>query len=190
MAFVLHDAFAVPFGEIASVLGVGEAAARQLASRARKIVSANPAPAPDGAHDHVVGSLLAAMASGDMAAVISLLHPDVTLVGDSNGKTRTAIHVIKGPDKVARFLFGLANRYGPAWLESSRLALVNGELGAYSVGTAGDGEYQPAAPRVVAVAVRDGKVAAVWDVANPDKLTGSPLANPPSPTEPGTRRPN
>ena len=190
VAFVLHDGFAVPFSEIASVLGVSGVAARQLASRARKIVTADPAPEPDATHDYVVGTLLAAMANGDMAAVISLLHPDVTLVGDSNGKTRTAIHVIKGPDKVARFLFGLAIRYGPGWLASSRLALVNGEVGAYSVGTPGDDSYPPAAPRVVALAVRDGRVVAVWDVANPDKFTGSPLANPPSSTEPGTRYPN
>ena len=194
VAFVLHDGFAVPFGEIASVLGVTDAAARQLASRARKIVTSNPAPPADSAHDEVVGTLLAAMAAGEMDTVISLLHPDVTLVGDSNGKVRTAINVIKGPDKVARFLFGLASRYGPAWLASSRLALVNGEVGAYSVGTPGDGGYPPAAPRVVALAVRDGKVAAVWDIANPDKFTGSPLANPapkpPRPTEPGTHHRN
>ena len=188
VAFVLHDGFAVPFGEIAAVLGVTDAAARQLASRARKIVTANPAPPADRTHDEVVGTLLAAMAAGEIDTVIGLLHPDVTLVGDSNGKVRTAINVIKGPDKVARFLFGLASRYGPAWLASSRLALVNGEVGAYSVGTPGDDGYPPAAPRVVALAVRDGKVAAVWDVANPDKFTGSPLANPRSPTEPGTRR--
>jgi RNA polymerase sigma-70 factor (ECF subfamily) len=175
VAFVLHDGFAVPFGEIASVLGVSEAAARQLASRARKIISANPVPPTERRHDEVVGSLLAAMAQGEMDAVVSLLHPGVTLVGDSNGKTRTAIHTITGPGKVARFLFGLAQRYGPAWLESSRLALVNGELGVYSVGAEGRDGYEPVHPRVVAVAVRDGKVAAVWDVANPDKFTASPL---------------
>ena len=191
VAFVLHDAFAVPFGEIASVLGVGEGAARQLASRARKIVAADPAPKRDGGHADVVARLLAAMAAGELDTVVSLLHPDVTLVGDSNGKVRTAIHTITGPDKVSRFLFGLANRYGPAWLESSRLALVNGELGAYSVGDPGRDGYEPVHPRVVALAVLDGKVAAVWDIANPDKFTGSPLApNPPSPTEPGTRHRN
>lgn len=116
------------------------------------------------------------MASGDMHAVVALLHPEVTLTGDANGKTRTAIHPITGPDKVARFLFGLARRYGPAWLESSRLALVNGQLGAYSVGAEARDGYEPAHPRVMALAVRDGKLAAVWDVANPDKFTGSPLA--------------
>lgn len=186
VAFVLHDGFGVPFSEIATVLGTTDASARQLASRARRIVGQHEGPV-DTRHDEVVGGLLAAMAAGDMAAVIALLHPDVTLVGDANGKTRTAIHTITGPDKVARFLFGLARRYGPGWLESSRLALVNGELGAYSVGGLGGDGYEPVHPRIVAVAVRDGKVAAVWDVANPDKFTGSPLARSDSPTEPGMR---
>jgi RNA polymerase sigma-70 factor (ECF subfamily) len=188
---VLHDGFAVPFGEIASVLGTSDAAARQLASRARKIVAADPALPADRAHDDAVGSLLAAMAAGEMDKVVSLLHPDVTLVGDSNGKTRTAIHTIKGPDKVARFLFGLAGRYGPGWLTSSRVVLVNGQIGAYSVGTTGDDGYPPAAPRIVALAVREGKVSAVWDVANPDKFTASPLRRQPDqPTEPGTHHRN
>jgi RNA polymerase sigma-70 factor, ECF subfamily len=206
VAFVLHDGFAVPFGEIASILGTTDVAARQLASRARRIVGDHEGPV-DAAHDEVVGGLLAAMAAGDMDAVIKLLHPEVTLVGDANGKTRTAIHTIKGPDKVARFLFGLARRYGPGWLASTRLALVNGQLGAYSVGTRADGadagskdglSYEPVHPRIVAVAVRDGKVVAMWDVANPDKLTASPLkldalrasadrpaSTPDQPTEPG-----
>ena len=186
VAFVLHDGFGVPFSEIASVLGTTDASARQLASRARRIVGEHEGPV-DTRHDEAVGALLAAMAAGDMDAVIALLHPDVTLVGDANGKTRTAIHTITGPDKVARFLFGLARRYGPGWFESSRLALVNGELGAYSVGGPGGDGYEPVHPRIVAVAVRDGKVAAVWDVANPDKFTGSPLARSDPPTEPGMR---
>jgi RNA polymerase sigma-70 factor (ECF subfamily) len=192
VAFVLHDGFSVPFGEIASVLGVSDAAARQLASRARRLVADEPLARPvDGAHDEVVGNLLAAMAAGEIDTVVALLHPDVALVGDSNGKTRTAVHVITGPDKVARFLFGLARRYGPAWLASSRPAMVNGEVGAYSVGTAGGDGYPPAAPRVIALAVRDGKVAAVWDVANPDKFTGSPLRpDRPAPTGSGTHHRN
>jgi RNA polymerase sigma-70 factor (ECF subfamily) len=177
VAFVLHDGFAVPFSEIATVLGMNSPAVRQLASRARRIVATDPRPAADSAHDEVVGSLLAAMAAGDVDKVIELLHPEVTLVGDANGKARTAVHVIRGPDKVTRFLFGLARRYGPGWLASSRLALVNGELGAYSIGAPGSDGYPPVLPRVIAVTVRDGKVSALWDVVNPDKFTGSPLAS-------------
>src|ERR1700691_5992659 len=90
VAFVLHDGFSVPFAEVAEVLGMNEAATRQLASRARKAVAAESAPKPDPSHNEVVGKLMAAMAEGDLDAVLALLHPDVTLTGDANGKASTA----------------------------------------------------------------------------------------------------
>jgi RNA polymerase sigma-70 factor (ECF subfamily) len=205
MAFVLHDGFAVPFSEIGSVLGTTDAAARQLASRARRIVGEHRGPV-DSKHDEVVGRFLAAMAAGDIQAVTALLHPEVTFTGDSNRKAPTAFRVIRGPDKVARFLFGLARRYGPGWVEASRLGLVNGQLGAYTPGAPGHDGYPPIMPRITALTVRDGKVYAVWDVANPDKFTGSPLRSDAlrasahrrsdallhsrRPTEPGTRHRN
>ncbi|OCB18720.1 RNA polymerase sigma factor SigJ [Mycobacterium malmoense] len=175
VAFVLHDGFAVPFAEVADVLGTSEAGARQLASRARKAVAAEPPPAPDPSHDEVVGRLMAAMAAGDLGAVVSLLHPDVTFTGDSNGKAPTAVQVIQGADKVARFMFGLARRYGPAFFTANQLGLVNGELGAYTAGSPGDDGHWQMLPRILAITVRDGKVCALWDIANPDKFTGSPL---------------
>src|SRR3954467_12428033 len=114
VAFVLHDGFGVPFGEIASVLGVSDATARQLASRARRgVMTSAPEPVPDDAHNEVAGALMAALAEGDMKAVVRLLHPEVTFTGDSNRRAPTAARVIHGPDKVARLLFGLATRYGP-----------------------------------------------------------------------------
>ncbi len=178
VAFVLHDGFAVPFAEVAEVLGINEAAARQLASRARKTLAsqdAQPAPKPDPTHNEVVGKLMAAMAEGDLNAVVTLLHPDVTLTGDANGRTSTAAQIIRGPDKVARFLLGLARRYGPAFVTENQLALINGELGAYTAGfPAADGQRAMSA-RITAMTVRDGKVCAIWDIANPDKFTGSPL---------------
>jgi len=175
VAFVLHDGFAVPFAEVAEVLGTNEAAARQMASRARKAVAAQPPPEPDPSHNEVVGKLMAAMASGDVGAVVALLHPDVTFTGDSNGKAPTAIHVIQGADKVARFIFGLARRYGSAFFSANQLGLVNGELGAYTAGAPGDDGHREMQPRILAMTVRDGKVCALWDIANPDKFTGSPL---------------
>lgn len=189
VAFVLHDGFAVPFAEVADVLGTNEAAARQLASRARKAVSAEPAPKQDPSHNEVVGKLMAAMAEGDLDAVVALLHPDVTLTGDANGKAPTAINVIHGADKVARFMFGLARRYGPAFFTANQLALINGELGAYTAGgpgSPGPGGYWVMSPRITAMTVRDGKVCAIWDIANPDKFTGSPLRA----TEHGTHHPS
>jgi RNA polymerase sigma-70 factor (ECF subfamily) len=181
VAFVLHDGFAVPFADVAAVLGTNEAAARQLASRARKALNgagAQPpliSEKPDPAHNEVVGKLMAAMAEGDLEAVVALLHPDVTVTGDANGKTSTAVHVIHGPDKVARFMLGLARRYGPAFVTANQLALINGELGAYTAGSPAVDGYRAMAPRITAMTVRDGKVCAIWDVANPDKFTGSPL---------------
>jgi RNA polymerase sigma-70 factor (ECF subfamily) len=178
VAFVLHDGFSLPFSEVAEVLGTNEPAARQLASRARKALNRRGGPAPpkpDPSHDEVVGRLLAAMAEGDLETVVSLLHPDVTLTGDSNGKASTAINVIHGADKVARFMFGLARRYGPAMFTSYQLGLVNGELGGYTAGCPASDGYREMMPRIMAMTVRDGKVSALWDIANPDKFSGSPL---------------
>jgi RNA polymerase sigma-70 factor (ECF subfamily) len=186
VAFVLHDGFAVPFDEIAAVLGVSDAAARQLASRARRTVAAATPPADDGVHNEVAGALMGALAQGDLEAVVRLLHPEVTFTGDSNRRAPTAARVIRGPDKVARFLFGLAQRYGPNFLATNQLALVNGQLGSYTPGAPADGDYPEMAARVTAMTVRDGKVCAIWDIANPDKLTASPMALRPSPTARGT----
>jgi RNA polymerase sigma-70 factor, ECF subfamily len=178
VAFVLHDGFAVPFAEVAEVLGINQPAARQLASRARKALNgpgAEPPPQPDPSHNEVVGRLIAAMAEGDLDAVVALMHPDVTFTGDSNGKAPTAVQVIHGQDKVVRFMLGLAQRYGPGFYSAYQLGLVNGELGIFTAGfPAGDG-YREMCPRIMAMAVRDGKVCALWDIANPDKFTGSPL---------------
>jgi RNA polymerase sigma-70 factor (ECF subfamily) len=178
VAFVLHDGFAVPFGEIASVLGVSDASARQLATRARRAVASAPPPVTDDTHNEVAGALMAALADGDVEAVVRLLHPEVTFTGDSNRRAPTAARVILGPDKVTRFLFGLARRYGPGWLSTNQLALVNGQLGSFTAGAPGTEGYPAMTPRVTAMTVRDGKVCAIWDVANPDKFTGSPLARP------------
>lgn len=175
VAFVLHDGFDVPFGEVAEVLGGTEAGARQLASRARKAVTAGGPPRSDAGHNDVVGKLMAAMADGDLAAVVALLHPEVTLTGDANGRASTAINVIHGSDKVARFLFGLANRYGPGFFAAARPALINGELGSYTAGFPASDDHREMSPRITAFTVREGKLAAVWDIANPDKFTGSPL---------------
>ncbi|BBY17347.1 sigma-70 family RNA polymerase sigma factor [Mycolicibacterium litorale] len=184
VAFVLHDGFAVPFSEIADVLGISPAAARQLASRARRAVASAPPPVSDDTHTEIAGALMAALAAGDMESVVRLLHPDATFTGDANRRAPTAAQVIRGADKVARFLFGLARRYGPGWLESAQPALVNGQLGSWTPGSPARDGYPAMMPRVTALTVHDGKVVAVYDIANPDKFTGSPLRR--RPTAPGT----
>jgi hypothetical protein len=76
-------------------------------------------------------------------AVVALLHPYVTFTGDSNGKAPTAVQVIHGPPKVSRFMFGLAQRYGPAFFTANRLARVNGELGGYTADPKSTHHEQP-----------------------------------------------
>ncbi|CAM4085297.1 sigma-70 family RNA polymerase sigma factor [Kibdelosporangium persicum] len=176
VAFVLHDAFGVPFDEIAEILGVSPATARQYASRGRKAVAdANPPPRAslDEQRD-LLERFMTALASGDMQAVVELLHPDVALVGDADGKARTARQVIHGADKVARFLLGLMVRYGLAETGMAGVGqpvLVNGDLGVLFPDRPGDAEHLDLTRRVSAFAIRDGKIAGFYDVANPEKLT-------------------
>ncbi|MFB9909197.1 sigma-70 family RNA polymerase sigma factor [Allokutzneria oryzae] len=175
VAFVLHDVFGVPFAEIADMLSCSVAAARQHASRGRKAVAqADPPPRVDlSEQQRVLESFLAAIATGDPAAVVQVLHPDAVLVGDSNGKARTAAQRMVGADKISRFIMGLMRMYGPmATAEAGmRFVLVNGDLGLLFEGTDGSDGFRPVDRRVTTFVVRDGKVAAVYDVVNPDKLT-------------------
>lgn len=177
VAFVLHDAFAMPFAEIAEVLGCSAAAARQYASRGRRAVADADVPPPATLAEQraVVEPLLTALAAGDVAAVTRLLHPDVVLVGDSNGKARTAKQLIVGQDKLSRFLFGLLQQYGTGILDGFRTVLVNGELASYTPGSdAVPGRWRLDA-HLWTVAVRDGQVWAIYDHANPDKLRAAGL---------------
>jgi RNA polymerase sigma-70 factor (ECF subfamily) len=166
VAFVLHDALDLPFDEIANVLGCSSAAARQHASRARRIVSeAQPPPKAAAAEQQrLLIALADALSNGDKQKLVSLLHPDAILVNDSGGMTSAARREVFGADKVARLLLGLTQRYGPALFEGFVPIVVNGELG-YRLGGRGG-----APESVTVLSVRDGKVAAVYSVLNPAKL--------------------
>jgi RNA polymerase sigma-70 factor (ECF subfamily) len=173
VAFVLHDAFGLPFGEIAELIGSSVEAARQHATRARRAVADADPPARAALADQqeVLGRFLAAMATGDVHAVVELLHPDAVLLGDSDGKAKTAFNIITGADKVARFILGLQTRYGRESFADMRFVLVNGELGMYFPAFAGDAEHPPFDRRVLGVTIHDGQLSALYDVVNPDKLT-------------------
>jgi RNA polymerase sigma-70 factor (ECF subfamily) len=183
VAFVLHDAFSVPFGEIADILGASLDAARQHASRGRRALKdAEPPPRPSMAEQQaVLDRFLEALLAGDVRAVTEVLHPDVLFIGDSNGKARTARQVIVGAEKLARFLFGLIEMYTPEMLGTGRPLLVNGDLGLYLPPTHLPGARQPLDAHLQAMTVRDGRIVAIYDVANPDKLTRVPAAEPGTP---------
>ncbi|QYB02364.1 sigma-70 family RNA polymerase sigma factor [Rhodococcus sp. USK10] len=180
VAFVLHDGFGVPFDEVAGILGIETPAARQLASRARKAVAATTPAVPDEEHALAVQRLLEALAGGDLDAVVAALHPDALVIGDANGTTSTAVNVIRGADKFARFFLGLVQRYGPEVFTAMELVLVNGQLGYFTAGFTGDDAHRSSPARVGGFTVRDGLVYAAYDIANPEKFAGIMLPDRPS----------
>ena len=160
LAFVLHDMFAVPFDEIGAMLGRSPAAARQLASRARRRVRGEaPAPDPDlGRQREVVDAFFAAAREGDFEALVAVLDPDVVLRSDGGAARPAASHVVHGAEAVARRAMTFA-RLAPF----VRPALVNGAAGVV------------VAPRgrpfsVMAFTVRNGRIVAIDGLADPDRL--------------------
>lgn len=110
-AFVLHDLFAVPFPEVARIVGRSPAAVRQLASRARRQVrGAQPRHTSTREHRRVVEAFAAASASGDLASLLRVLDPDVVLVSDGGGVVKSARRPVVGADKVARFVLGILGK--------------------------------------------------------------------------------
>ena len=129
VAFVLHDTFGLPFGEIAEITGRSPAAARQLASRARRRIHGGiepgaPAGARLGRQRQVVEAFLAASRDGDLAGLIAVLDPDVVLTSDAAAVPSGVARTVRGAQAVARGARAAAmrSRYG-------RLALVNGVPG-------------------------------------------------------------
>lgn len=176
VAFVLHDAFAVPFAEIAETLGCSVDAARQHASRGRR-AAAEADPPPRASIDEQRGLIerfLGALAAGDLSGMVELLHPDAVLIGDSDGKARTARRIMVGADKLARFGLGLLEMYGPERAFAGQLVLVNGDLGMVLPDIPGDAEHLAMTRRVTTFAIRDGKIVAMYDIVNPDKLRHVP----------------
>jgi RNA polymerase sigma-70 factor, ECF subfamily len=123
LAFVLHDMFAVPFDEIATMLERSPQATRQLASRARRRVGeAAPAPDPDLTRQRaVVDAYFAAAREGDLEALVAVLDPDVVLRAHRSDGDPLELH---GADRVARGAM-TARRFAPY----VRPALVNGAAG-------------------------------------------------------------
>jgi RNA polymerase sigma-70 factor (ECF subfamily) len=172
VAFVLHEALALPFADVAEVLGCAEATARQHATRARRIVAdaAPPPRARTAEQRDVLGRFADAMARADGPALLALLHPDAVWMSDSGGRTRAARRTVVGADKVTRLLLGLLARYGDALVGGWSVVEVNGDLGIRS-GAVGD-----SGGAVTAFTIRDGRVAGVYQVLNPEKLVRLPRA--------------
>jgi RNA polymerase sigma factor (sigma-70 family) len=169
LAFVLHDMFAIPFEEIAPIVGRSPAAARQLASRARRRVQgAAPVPDADLARQRaVVDAFFAAAREGDFQALVALLDPEVVVRADAGAVPVGAPRVVRGAAAVAEQVLaaGGFGRFG----QSARPVLVNGAAGVVLVARG-----RPVA--VVGFTVRGGRIIAIDILADPARLRRLDLA--------------
>ncbi|MET7276594.1 RNA polymerase sigma-70 factor [Kribbella sp. NPDC005582] len=164
--FVLREVFDLPYDEIAETLGRSEAAVRQLAHRARNHVHARqPRHQVDKArHLELTTKFMAAAGSGDFAQVVALLAPDSVLISDGGGKKTAALRPIYGPEKIARFLFGVMTS-NPGF--ELRRATLNGETAFVA--------YFGNEPDTVAFVQTAGDlITELYLIRNPDKLTTVP----------------
>ncbi|TDD38508.1 sigma-70 family RNA polymerase sigma factor [Actinomadura sp. KC06] len=158
LAFVLHDTFAVPFEDIAPIVGRSPAAARQLASRARRRVRGSaPVPERDPVRQReVVAAFQAAAQGGDFEALVAVLAPDVVLRADTGAPT--GLIEVHGAKAVA----GQALMFRQGGGEP-RPALVNGTAGVVGV-------VNGRARSVLSFTIVDGRVAAIDILADPERL--------------------
>jgi RNA polymerase sigma factor (sigma-70 family) len=160
LAFVLHDMFAVPFDEIAPMVGRSPTAARQLASRARRRVRGT-APVPDAdlaRQREVVDAFFAAARDGDFEALVAVLDPDVVLRADGGAERPDVSVVVHGAQGVAARAMMFADLHPFA-----RPALVNGAAG---VVVAPHG--RPFS--VMGFTVTDGRIVEINALADPARL--------------------
>ena len=123
VVFVLHDVFGMPFDDIAELVGRSPAAARQLATSARRhIRDRRTAVVPAETHDEVVRAFLAASQGGDMRRLMQTLAPDVELRADGGGVVSAAPNVVVGADRVARVMFGILRKQPRLAFEERRTA--------------------------------------------------------------------
>ena len=168
LAFVLHDVFGVPFADIAAALDRSEAAAQQLASRARRRIRGAPEPDPDLARQkEMVGAFFAASRDGNFDGLLAVLDPEVELRIDGGVLREEASIVLRGGEAVARHSATYSGLH-PFVIP----ALVNGAAGAV---VAPNGHVFS----VMAFTVTDGRISRIDALLDPDRLAQLDLRIPP-----------
>jgi RNA polymerase sigma-70 factor (ECF subfamily) len=175
-AFLLHDVFDFSFSEVGSALDRSDAACRQLAARGRaRVREARPRGATalpersgaiDAKHAQLMAAFAAATQSGDLDAVMQMLASDVRVVTDGGGKVPSALDVIEGADRAARFLVEVTRKRPGQWWRDDftvRFAMINGLPGV--IVDSPEGAVQTAAFEIAGDVIQ-----ALYVVRNPDKL--------------------
>jgi RNA polymerase sigma factor (sigma-70 family) len=160
LAFVLHDVFAVPFDQIATVLGRTSDAAKQLASRARRRVhgASTPADANLGAQRRILDAFLAAARDGDFEGLLAVLDPSVVLRADAGDAPIGPSQTVRGARQVA----AQALRFATV-AQFARPVLVNGAPGLLAAPNG-----RPVS--LLSATVRNGKIVELDILADPDRL--------------------
>ncbi|MCO6050238.1 sigma-70 family RNA polymerase sigma factor [Mesorhizobium sp. RP14(2022)] len=164
-AFLLHDVFGVPLGEVADTLGREAAAVRQLAVRARRNVQAArprfPVERQEG--ERIARAFFAASTSGDTATLRTLLAENAVLRSDGGGKVLAFINPIAGLDRLLRMFEGVHRKWGEGWAQMLEPVWIDG-LPGYVSRERGD------VLQTTALAIEDGRITAIYITRNPDKL--------------------
>ena len=161
VAFILHDVFRYPFAEVAGMVGRTPAACRQLASSARRRVrAAQPPASPTARQAAIVRDFKQAWEAKDIGALIGLLDPDATAVGDGGGLAIT-FPPLAGGELIARAWIEIASRAPGNWALLERT--VNGQPGLVT-------QLDGVTVTVFAFEVAGDRIKHIWAVRNPDKL--------------------
>ncbi|MET8953158.1 RNA polymerase sigma factor SigJ [Streptomyces sp. NPDC004393] len=162
VAFVLHDVFRYPFGEVAEIVGRTPAACRQLASSARRRIRTAQTPAgPSAGQAGIVRQFKTAWEAKDIDTLISLLDPDATATADGGGLAVTHLHPIVGGEQIARAYAEIARVSGDR--TTFRECTVNGLPGLVAQ------QYGDIAT-VFAFEIAGDRIRHIWAVRNPEKL--------------------
>jgi RNA polymerase sigma factor (sigma-70 family) len=161
VAFILHDVFRYSFAEVAEIVGRTPAACRQLASSARRRIRASQAPATSTAQRaDIVRDFKQAWEAKDIDALIGLLDPNATAIGDGGGLVSAELRPIEGGEQIARAVLEIA-RTAPklALLERT----VNGQPGLVA-------QQDGVTVTVIAFDIAGDRIKHIWAVRNPEKL--------------------
>ena len=163
-AFILHDVFGYSFEEVGDVVGRTPAAARQLASRARRhVVEQRPRQSGTAEEQRrAVEAFAVAADGGDLDALLAVLDPDVVMRSDGGGRVRAARKPLVGADRVSRALVAMGRKF--AGQSQMRPAQINGQPGLVAVNRV-DGQIS-----VLAFTVDAGRITTIHIQRNPDKL--------------------
>ncbi|AHG89034.1 RNA polymerase sigma factor, sigma-70 family [Gemmatirosa kalamazoonensis] len=162
-AFLLREVFEADYDEIARVLEASVPAVRQMVHRARERVRGGRSrfAAPPDARERLLGRFLAALEAEDRDALLAVFAPDATFTSDGGGRVPAARNVLRGPDRITRFLLGIQRKYRLPITHEVRS--LNGEpaIASYAFGHL----YC-----VTAIDMDGDRISAVYRVLNPEKL--------------------